>query len=87
MLAKEIHMRGNIMSGLLVFILGGILFAVGVIGFVASATSSPIITQWDKLGSLSLHSLWQATVLVVVFFILFLAGIYLMKVALSRQSQ
>ena len=79
-------MRGNIMAGLLVFILGGILFAVGVIGFVASATSSPIIQQWDKLGSLPLHSLWQATILVVVFFILFLAGVYLMKIALSKQN-
>ena len=80
-------MRGNIMAGLLIFILGGILLAVGVIGFVASATSSPIITQWDKLGSLPLHSLWQATILVAVFFVLFLAGVYLMKIALSRQSQ
>ena len=79
-------MRGNIMAGLLVFILGGILFAIGVIGFVASATSSPIIQQWDKLGSLPLHFLWQAILLVVVFFILFLAGVYLMKVALSKQD-
>ena len=79
-------MRGNIMAGLLVFILGGILFAVGVIGFVASATSSPIVLQWDTLGSLPLHFLWQAILLVVVFFILFLAGVYLMKVALSKQN-
>lgn len=79
-------MRGNIMTSLLVFILGGILFAVGIIGFVAAATSSPIIQQWDKLGSLPLHSLWLAALLVVVFFILFLAGVYLMKVALSKQD-
>lgn len=79
-------MRGNIMAGLLVFILGGVLFAVGVIGFVAAATSSPIIQQWDKLGSLPLNSLWQAVLLVVVFFILFLAGVYLLKVALSKQN-
>ena len=79
-------MRGNIMASLLVFFIGGILFAVGVIGFVAAATSSPIVQQWDKLGSLPLHSLWQAALLVGVFFILFLAGVYLMKVALSKQN-
>jgi hypothetical protein len=79
-------MRGNIITGMLVFILGGLLFAIGVIGFVAAATSSPIIQQWDKLGSLPLHYLWQATLLVVIFFILFLAGVYLMKVALSKQN-
>ena len=79
-------MRGNIMAGLLVFILGGLLFAVGVIGFVAAATSSPIIQQWDKLGSLPLHYLWQAGPAGGVFFILFLAGVYLMKVALSKQN-
>jgi len=79
-------MRGNIMAGLLVFVLGGLLFAIGVIGFVAAATSSPIIQQWDKLGSLPLHSLWSAGILVVVFFILFLVGVYLMKVALSKQN-
>ena len=79
-------MRGNIMSGLLVFVLGGVLFAVGVIGFVAAATSSPIVQQWDKLGSLPLHYLWQAGLLVLVFFILFLAGVYLMKIALSKRD-
>ena len=79
-------MRGNVMTGLLLFVLGGILFAVGVIGFVAAATSSPIIQQWNKLGSLPLHSLWQAALLVGGFFILFLAGAYLMKVALSKQN-
>ncbi len=79
-------MRGNIIAGMLVFILGGLLFAVGVIGFVASATSSPIIQQWDKLGSLPIHFLWQALLLVAVFFILFLAGIYLMKIGLGKQN-
>ena len=79
-------MRGNIWAGMLVFILGGLLFMVGVIGFVAAATSSPIIQQWDKLGSLPIHFLWQALLLVVVFFVLFLAGVYLMKVGLRKQD-
>jgi len=79
-------MRGNIIAGMLVFILGGLLFAVGVIGFVAAATSSPIIQQWDKLGSLPIHFLWQALLLVIVFFVLFLAGVYLMKVGLGKQN-
>ena len=79
-------MRGNIWAGMLVFILGGLLFMVGVIGFVAAATSSPIIQQWDKLGSLPIHFLWQALLLVVVFFVLFLAGVYLMKIGLRKQD-
>jgi uncharacterized membrane protein YidH (DUF202 family) len=76
---------GSKLAGLLVFILGGLLFAVGIVGFVATTLSPPIMELWGKLGHLSV-SMFPAIALVVVFFILFLAGVYLMKVALSRQN-
>lgn len=73
------------MRGLLSFVLGGLLFAAGIIGLVASALSSSIADLWHRLGTTSL-SLWPAVLLSVVFFIIFLAGVYLMKTALSRQG-
>jgi hypothetical protein len=73
----------SLISGMMRFVLGGVLFAIGVIGLVAMALTSPIKDLWGKLGSASV-SLIPAVVLLFVFFILFLAGFYIMKVALSR---
>ena len=73
------------MRGLVTFVLGGLLFAAGLIGLIVSALSSSIMELWHRLGTSSL-SLWPAVLLSVVFFIIFLAGVYLMKTALSRQG-
>jgi hypothetical protein len=73
----------NLISGMMRFVLGGVLFAVGIIGLVAMALTPPIKDLWGKLGSASV-SLIPAVVLLFVFFILFLAGFYIMKIALSR---
>lgn len=75
----------RLLSGLLSFVFGGLLFAVGITGFVAAALSSPVIELWGRLGRLSL-SLWPAVMLLVLFFILFLAGVYLMKASLARKD-
>ena len=73
----------SFISGMMRFVAGGLLFAVGVIGLVAMALTPPIKDLWGKLGSASV-SLIPAVVLLFVFFILFLAGFYMMKIALSR---
>ncbi len=73
------------MRGMATFVLGGLLFAAGLIGLMAAALSSPIMDLWGKLGTLSL-SLWPAVLLSIVFFVLFLIGVYLMKQALAKQG-
>jgi hypothetical protein len=73
----------SLISGIMRFVLGGLLFAAGVVGLVALSLSAPIKNLWGKLGSISV-SLVPAVVLLVAFFILFLAGFYIMKMALSR---
>ena len=73
----------SFISGMVRFIVGGLLFAAGIIGLVAMALSSPIKEMWSRLGTVSV-SLIPAIVLLIVFFIIFLAGFYLMRIALSR---
>ena len=73
------------MRGLVTFVLGGLLFAAGIIGLVAAALSSPMMDLWGKLGTTSL-SMLPAVLLSIVFFVLFLMGVYLMKQAFSRQG-
>jgi hypothetical protein len=75
----------GVLVGMLVFILGGLLFAAGVIGLVAVTLSSPVMQLWGRLGELSI-SQWPAILLGIVFLILFLAGVYLMKSGLSRHQ-
>jgi hypothetical protein len=75
----------RVLSGLLMFVFGGILFAAGVIGLTAAVLSSPMMDALGKLGTLDV-SLWPAVLLAILFFILFLAGVFLMKVALQRKE-
>ncbi len=75
----------RILSGLLMFVFGGLLFAAGVIGLTAAILSSPMMGTLGKLGTLNV-SLWPAILLSLLFFILFMAGIYLMKVSLQRKE-
>ena len=73
------------MRGLATFVLGGLLFAAGIIGLIASALSSPVMDLWGRLGTANL-SLWPAILLSIVFFVLFLMGVYFMKQSFSRQG-
>jgi hypothetical protein len=73
------------MRGLATFVLGGLLFAGGLIGLMVAVLSSPIMDLWGRLGTLTI-SMWPAVLLAIVFLILFLMGVYLMKMALARQG-
>ena len=73
------------MRGLATFVLGGLLFAGGLIGLMVAVLSSPFMDLWGRLGTLTI-SMWPAVLLAIVFLILFLMGVYLMKMALARQG-
>ena len=73
------------MRGLATFVLGGLLFASGLIGLMVAVLSSPIMDLWGKLGTLTI-SMWPAILLTIVFLVVFLMGVYLMKMALARQG-
>lgn len=76
---------GNLLVRLLAFIGGGLLAAVGVIGFVAIVFVTPLIGIATGIAGME-FSLLPSIGFGVLSFVLFLAGMFIMKVALSSSE-
>jgi len=69
----------------LLLIVGGLLGLGGFFGALGIILASPVISLTDSFAGLT-FSTWSFTGLGVLFFAMFLAGIYLIKAALSYEG-